>query len=551
MKKIIQYTLVITITTLLITACSKKGPKQALLIPKDASFVMAVDLGSLQAKLDKGGIQLDSSIKKIWGSSGLDASNKLKLAQSKEWGIDYNEKFFLFVTQKGNSSKGSSTTFNLMGSLKDSAKLLAFLKKQAVFEKADIVREQKYAYLELAENFILSWNDKYIIATFSINNQGFHKQVDTMMHTNQTPSFSKTDELKKQVNTYFTQNESESMAAVKPFVELFKERADGYVYSNTNGSMSALSMMPIQLPKLEELLSDNYTTSTFNFEEGKIVSTSNFYPNKLLTAILQKYKGPTVNVSMIENYPSQNLNGFVLVSFNPEIFGGILKQLEIESLADAYLQTMNISSADFYKCLKGDIALVFSDFTLTAPNHSAMLSIPKPVAKFILNANIGDKASFAKLMDKAVETGFIIKQNKVYHGGAIIQSLGLYLHADENNFIVSSDSSTYLQYVAKTNKGAISEEVVKNIKAKSSAFYLDVDKLMGGVMPYGDGEPMKASFNFVKSTFRDVTATADNFDGTKIAAKVEVRMKDDKTNSLISIVNMLVNIVGQVHPKND
>ena len=74
---------------------------------------------------------------------------------------------------------------------------------------------------------------------------------------------------------------------------------------------------------------------------------------------------------------------------------------------------------------------------------------------------------------------------------------------------------------------------------------------MGGVMPYGDGEPMKASFNFVKSTFRDVTATADNFDGTKIAAKVEVNMKDEKTNSLISIVHMLVNIAEQFHQKND
>lgn len=547
MKTIIRYTLLLAITAFLITSCSKKAPKEAKFIPKDATFVMAVDPGLLQSKLDKGNVNLDSAVKKIFGSNTLDSTAKQKFAQLKDAGIDFSEKFFLFITQKGNTNTGQATTINVIGTLKDSAKLLSFIQKQNEFKSEEVVKEKNYTYMKFGDNALLSWTDKNFIATFYIYNEGFNKHVDTVMHTNQPPTFNKSDELKKAVNTYYTQSETESLASVKEFTGMFKEKADGYAYSTTNSTLNAMSMMPIQLPKLDELLRDNYSTSTFNFEDGKVVTKSNFYPNKLVSAILKKYTGPTVNISMIENYPSQNINGLMMVSFNPEIFGGILKQLEVESIADAFLQKMNISSADLYKCLKGDIAFVFSDFSLSKPGEGNMSGIPKPAGKFIFNATIGDKASYLKLMDKAVEAGFIIKENGAYKGGAIMQSLGLFLHTDTSNIVLSSDSVTYQQYAAKTSKATISSEVLNRIKGKSTAFYLDIDKLMNGVGGYMDNESMKPSYNFIKSTFKDAIGITENFDGTKIYGEFEVRMKDEKQNSLVSLVNMSVNIAAQYH----
>jgi hypothetical protein len=250
---------------------------------------------------------------------------------------------------------------------------------------------------------------------------------------------------------------------------------------------------------------------------------------------------------MIENYPSQNIDGFMLASFNPEIFGGILKQLEVESLADAFLQHMNISSADLYKCLKGDIAVAVSDFSIAKSVNAGMFDIPKPAGKFIFNATIGDKASFAKLMDKAVEAGFILKQNNNYRGGDVMQSLGLFLHTDDKNIILSSDSLTYQQYIAKTNKAVINSDVLNAVKGKSTAFYVDIEKLTAIASGYMSHESMNSSFDFVKSTFNDAIGTSENFDGTKISGDFTVRMKDEKTNSLVSLVNMSVNIATTIH----
>ncbi|MFX8860289.1 hypothetical protein ABTM70_19175, partial [Acinetobacter baumannii] len=89
---------------------------------------------------------------------------------------------------------------------------------------------------------------------------------------------------------------------------------------------------------LEELTKDNYAASTLSFDAGKININSTTYTNPALTALLKKYAGPTVNLSLLEKYPSQNIQGIFLASFNPEIFGGLLQQLEVEGLVNSFLE---------------------------------------------------------------------------------------------------------------------------------------------------------------------------------------------------------------------
>ena len=44
----------------------------------------------------------------------------------------------------------------------------------------------------------------------------------------------------------------------------------------------------------------NYSASTLSFEDGKIVLKGTSYTNPLLSSILKKYAGPTVNLSAID-----------------------------------------------------------------------------------------------------------------------------------------------------------------------------------------------------------------------------------------------------------
>jgi hypothetical protein len=528
---------------MLLISCNSKGPKEAKYIPKDASFVIAVDAGSLQDKMKTGNIDIDSLFKQAIGNDSLKMKNKQKLEfeKFKNAGIDWSGKFFVFMTQKTDASKGQGNFFNLLGSLKDSAKLLTYLESIDEFQGRDVKKGNGYSYIQLDYHGIISWTDKNVIATFYHYTEGQGHYMDSTP----TPAINKSEEILKEVTRYYSQNENESIKSVVPFVEMFKEKADGYFLSSTNGVQNALSKMPIQLPKLEELLKDNYSTGTFNFDKGKIVATSHFYPNNLLGALLKKYSGRTVNTSMIENYPSNNMDMAMLVSFNPDIFGGLLQQLEVESLADGFLEKVGITSKDLYKCLNGDIAFMVSDFSLPKNSPSAASPFLKPSVKMIFNATIGDMSSFNKLMGKAVESGFVSKTQNGYQSGALMSSMGFFLHTDNKNLIFASDSLTYLQYVTKTGKAAINSEVMDQLKGKSSATYIDLDHIIGGFYP-ADTFAGNQTLRTIKATFKDIIATADNFDGKTISGKMEMRLKDEKQNSLVTLMKLIPMVAEQI-----
>ena len=526
---------------ILIISCHSKGPKEAKYIPKDASFVIAVDAGSLQDKMKTGNIDIDSLFKQAMGHDSLKTKDKKSFENLKNAGIDWSGKFFVYMTQKTDASKGQGNFFNLLATLKDSSKLLTYLESIDEFQGRDVKKGDGYSYIQLDYHGIISWTDKNVIATFYHYTEGPGHYMDSTP----TPTVNKSEEILKEVARYYAQKESESIKSVVPFVEMFKEKADGYFLSSTNSVLSALSKMPIQLPKLDELLKDNYNTGTFNFDKGEIVTTSHFYPNNLLGALLKKYTGKTINTSLIENYPSNNIDMVALASFNPDIFGGLLQQLEVEALADGFLEKVGITSKDLYKCLKGDIAFVVSDFSILQKSPAVTSPFSHPAIKMLLNATIGDVSSFNKLMEKAVESGFVVKTQNGYQSGALMHSIGLFLHTDDKNLILASDSLTYIQYAAKTGKAVINSDFMDKMKGKSSAAYVDLDRIIGGFLP-ADTSVGKPTLTAVKATFKDIIATADNFDGKSIAGKMEIRLKDDKQNSLVTLMKLIPTVAEQI-----
>src|SRR6478735_1367868 len=451
MKKILQSALLLLSVTLVLSSCKNNVPKEAKYIPKEANFVMVLDPEQMQDKLQKGGISVDTLIGRIFKHDSPDSKDRAHFNKMRDSaGVNWSNKLFLFMQQKTNPDKSQSNVVSLVSGLKDVAKFEAFLKNDEHHKDKTIKKEKDYSYLTAGEgNTMLAWNDEQIIVTMYTHTQ---KAVyDTVAMTFRKPEPANTEaEMKREVDHYFTQKVSESLADLKPFTDMFKEKADGYMFSNSNASVEALTnMMPLQIPKLEEMLKDNYTTATLSFEEGKIVAKSTSHFNKLLSGVMKQYSGPTVDLSMIENYPSQNINGFMLVAVNPEIVGGVLKQLEVEGLVNNALEKVGLSSQDLYKSLKGNISVIVSDLGMPdfgpepqMKHDEKSMMKTKSFVKMIVNAPIGDKASFTKLMDKAVAHGFLVKTNNMYKAGGLLASLGLFVNADDKNLIIASDSVT-------------------------------------------------------------------------------------------------------------
>lgn len=550
MKSALRYILPITLLMVIFTSCSNKGPKEAALIPKTASAVIVLDPGAMQDKLTSGGISVDTLFSRIFKNDSSDTEDRKKLDDFRNnAGIDWKKQLFFSFSQKGNQKDGNTTIMNVMGGLSDATRFESWLKAQKEFASKTITKEKNHSYLLTDDNTALSWTDKNVIVTIYKHIQmASDVPYDTVNMEFKIPEKKNVEaDLKKEVSSYYSLEKDASMAGVSAFTNMFKDKADGYVFSSSNSSLGALSMLPLSLPKVEELMKDNYSAATLSFEAGKIVAKSATYTNPVVSNILKEYAGPTVNLSMIERYPSDKINGFMLASFNPEIFGGFLKQLEMEGLINGRLEKAGFTLQDLYKSLKGEIAVVVSDlgFSQLEPQQKTDeedMTKKKPLGKMIFNAPVGDKASFTKMMDKVAELGYIRKEGATYKSGELMSMLGIYMLADEKNLVIASDSLTYAQYMSNKSQAVINTDVLNRFKGKSTVFYFDIANTIGGFMSRSSTSDYNRSMKTAKETFKDIIGSSDNFDGKSVKGVFEIRMQNEKQNSLVTLTSLLTDI---------
>ncbi|MCU0322484.1 MAG: DUF4836 family protein [Chitinophagaceae bacterium] len=538
---------------LVLASCGNKAPKEAKYIPKDATAVLAVNPKSLEDKLKQGNISIDSFINKLSVAADTAETNKAKKlwADFKNSTVNIDENVFLFVVQKGSVQKGQATAVTLTATIKDQSKFEDFIKKQnEQLKENPIQKESNFSYMENGYQTSLAWNSNVVMLTMYYKTP---KMTFDSLGNYQMPDEASTKkEHKAEVARYFNLKSEESMGSVDLFNNMFKEKADAYGFSTSAGTLAALSGTPLNLPKLEELLKDNYSAGTFNFEEGKIVVKSVTHTNPMLSSILKKYAGPTVNMSALEKFPSQNINGAMLVSFNPELFNGLLTELQVGGMIDGFLAGQGLTSADIFKALKGEINVIVSDFSM-APKEvkyqdfegkTQTFTSSMPSAKLIFSASIGNKLAFDKIMQKAVEAGVAVKTATGYTSGAAMASANLFLMVDDKNFVLASDSATYAAYAAGTGKATINADVLSKLKGKSTASFVDFTSLFTAAIAGVNDESGKKALTAANNTFKNVIVTSDNFEDKSVKSYFEVNMVNAKQNSLVSTANFINDLIA-------
>ncbi len=547
----IPYLLLITVTaTIIVTSCGKKAATEAKYIPKDVTGVIVVDPLSLKEKMSKGNISVDSFLlqfQKKSDTAGI-ARNKKLWEEFKENGINLDRNLYVFFVQKGSLKKGQSSAYSFMGNMKDENKFQAYLKKQEETKNKAISKGKNYNYLQMSDENIIAWNQEVVIVTWY--NKVAKFEYDSLGNYKAPDESTTKLEVQQEVEHYFSLKESESVVSVTPFNIMFNEKADGYIFNSSAAALASLSAMPLSLPKLETLLKDNYSTTTFNFEDGKIVAKGITQTNPMLASILKKYAGPTVNMAAIENFPATNINGAMMAAFNPELFNGVLKELEVSALIDGFLSKQGLTTADFFKAMKGEINVFVGDFKLesketnaTTPDGSSYKNkIQMPSVKMIFTASIGDKVAFTKLMNKAAESGAVMKTKSGYAAGDLLKMANLYLVSDEKNIVLASDSLTYVAYQAANTKAKIDVEVMDKMKGKSTTMFMDINSIMNGLLQSTQEKSFEEGMKLVNATFKDMVFTMDNFDGKTIKSEGEIRMTNTKQNSLVSVMQMISGI---------
>lgn len=529
-----------------LTSCKNNAPEETRLIPSNALAVVTIDPNALAEKLQNGGISIDSVIGKIFEKDTAAAKDRKSVDEfRKNAGFDWTRPIHYFVVRKQAPDRTNISIMTVLASLSDTSKFLRFIRSGEHTGNNKIVRENLFSYTEQGPGNIIAWDQHHIISMFYQHPvKPYYDTAKMKFIIPERPDYSK--EMLSEVVKLFSQKDKESMRSVKGFSEMYKTRAEGYLFSTTDNLTGSFPFLPLQLPKLEEMVKGNHTAATLAFEDGKIIMNAVTHINKPLGNILKKYAGPTVPISLTDHYPSQNINGIVLASFNPEIFGGLLKQLEIEGLVNEFMKKSEISSQDFYESMKGDIAIVVSDLGManTEPQYrddELFLVKQRPTGKMIMNIPVGNKESFRKLMNKATAMGTVHKEGNNYKGSDLIRTLGFYLQANEQQLILASDSITCQQYLQGTAKANISEEVKAHFKGKSTAFYFNIANTIGGFIKDSTSNYYHSLLT-AKNTVKDIRGSSDNFSDGKIKAVVELRMQNEKQNSLVTLTSLFADI---------
>jgi Domain of unknown function (DUF4836) len=528
----------------LLAACGKKAPSYTKYIPKNASNVISIDVKSMLTKLNSDSLTVENMMVIMQDTAHPDDYTKAitLYKELKDAGIDWENKLFISASSLEMMNAGNSPDVQIVAGMKDVAKLEAFLKKQP--EMTEIIKGEGFSY-SIKGPVAFGWNNDAIMVLMGGNKIDYNDFMpEDSNKVNLPKSESNATGAVEKLKKYFKLTKKESILSVDGFNDLQGKQVDIAIFNQAD--LEGISAMAFAfLPKLKELIEGVYSATTINFEEGKAVVESKGFVSDKMGALLKKYAGPEVDLGMIENYPSQNVNGVMAFSFKPELIPAMIKETGLDALLGLGLAQTGMGLDDFAKVFKGDFAVVFSDFAMEKKDmgkDAEMYRTEMPTAKLIFAAKIGDKAAFDKLVNFGVKSGTIIRNGTMLipaDNGVPATEMPFAISTANDMLTFASDSATLVAFQNKSQKIGLADDIKSKLKGNAVAAFFDVEKLLNGINDNMFDSTDVAAKNILvkaKATFKNSWFTSSNFNGKSITSKGEVVFGDPKKNSLAQFI---------------
>ena len=505
--------LVLACGAMLMTACSSGSSKVASHIPKDAMAVVAVHAGSMLQKLEKDSMSVEQilqAMKQVEVSKVQDVLGKWHELQNA--GIDWQQPFFIAALQ--DTTFSGSESFAAYLTLSDEAKFAAVVKEKTgkEVEKKDGLQTISYGHGTIA------WKKEMAIITGG-------------------KSLSAT--------SLFALKKDASMAEAKHFDEALAKPYDVMIFNSgasLNNPQAAMALA--KLPKAKDMLEGIEAISWINFEDGKAVMESETYVGDKLGKLLDKYAGPEIDLSLVEHFPSQQINTVAAFSFKPQLIPALMEELGVAPLLSMMITPHDMSLEEVGRLFKGDFAIVAGDFKMEEKEAGKDGSQPKfndPSANLVIAARIGDKDVFEKLVGKAVEKGFIAR-----NGDMIVPAMGdadlegLTIGTVGDLLVISNNAATWQAY-ASGGKSGIKPEIKSLMAGQSAAVYVDINSILQRIPESafdnaGQGAAVMAE---AKSIFQSANMHMANYKNGKLSGGGELMLAPGK-NSLSRLANFAI-----------
>jgi hypothetical protein len=513
-KRIFSLSAIAFMAVLLFTSCSKKTNKQGRYIPETVAAVMHINGESLNAKLPWEEIKKNEWFVEMQKDTTMSAFAKTILDKPENSGVNVKSDIVVFYVT--DSAGGYAA---LEGAVTDEAKFKSMLIEGNKNGKETV--KDGYTYFSDEKNCV-AYNKEKFFATMATNDYNyFANPMPTEADTSFGGAGTKDNvPAKRDMATAAAQlialAEDKSMAKNEKFSELVATKGDAHFwfnaqYFNPSKSLGSIAAMA----NLSKLYDGAITVGTLNFENGKIDVDAKSYAGKEMTDLYKKYNGSSIDKTMLQNIPSQNVAGVFAFNFKPEGIKEFLKLLNMDGLVNLGAAQVGFNLDDFIKANKGDILIAATDVVEKTDGFGTD-------AKFVFATSIADKTSFNKIIDAGKK-----------YGGAM-GSMGAEKFAFNTNdkyFVFSNDKATSDKFLAGSNAAAPS--YIDKITGGPFGGFANLQYIISSLKPKPDADSASIAMHAASLKMWDnIILNGGEFKDGGLTQHWEINMMDKATNSL-------------------
>jgi hypothetical protein len=518
--KFLRKTMLLATTSILLFSSCKKALNlndSLTAIPKDAVSVTAINIDNLMKKADFETVKKMDFYQKVLSEAQTKSPTMAEILKDpKKSGIDLTKN--IYMVQGGNIlGVGRGTSSMEGGILMSIADTKAF---EAMLQNANagkIATKDGVKYIQMNEEVnhtdgqgyevgykkdgLIAWNDK--MAFLGSGNDG--NTDGTSQNSREGGSFMQ----------YFKTKPEESIAKNEQFQNLMSSNHDMYTFMSFDkwaddmSAKAAAGAMNID-PKA---LKGNYFSGYSDFENGKIVSKSDFFINKGITKDWGLLFKSYVKTDFSKYLDGQNLGFVMTMGLDTK---GLKEILNSNAQFNAAMQmgsgAYGFTADDVLKAFDGDIVIAASPNAGEDAKWSGMLGL-----------RISDKTRLMKFMEAFIKEGVLVKDgDNAYHFSDRANSMGKNYVKGEGKIVIKDDV-LFVGDDATVNslntKGSVNSDV-KDV----------LNKNIFGVYA-----------NFVKIFANDVKMQDPEFTDMKMfinskSGESTINMKNGKENSLKTLM---------------
>ncbi|HFB99573.1 MAG TPA: DUF4836 family protein [Phaeodactylibacter sp.] len=484
-------------------------------IPKNASFVMSINLAHLDSKISFEKLkQYDfykESMKEMEKKLSKEDENLKKLITSpSELGIDAMSESFVF----GKMDKDVSL-FGFVFNISDHKKFSNFFKNTVIPESTTgtmghIGKFQTFADDELT----FAWNKNVgILIGGKPNNASPLGEANTAMvaaYTKQIINKSKANSILN--DKRFVKATAGRKSDIRMWMDY--EWVMELQMKDSKKQLEQLGMGSM-LDGLKEMYKDSDYLVELNFNDGAIVMDSKLFSNQKTLDKIRKMSSGKLNKDFFKYLPKDNLMGYFSMAMNTENFADGMFEMfdpaikdagmtrpQMENMAIDALKGMGIEldRKGLYEIMRGDMVFAVTgmrEFSIKKTQYDEdfnriEVETKQKLPEFTFMMTYGQEKALMKMVQMGVDAGVL---SKVANGFklAVPSSelpMDMFLVMDNNILFLTNNTDLATGKLSKgySKSNRMTKEQQKLMKENSGAFYWDIPQSLNAAAEYAKEE---------------------------------------------------------------